>query len=432
MMRYLALLRDSYREALDSKVIYFTFGLSLLMVLLLASMSFRPVSVKDDVEFMCGISDWSSNVNASSKGKSAGQSTVTEYEEIGDDLPPWEKDYRLTVTVNFPKDFAGTPEAQTQRLQTTEIVRASLTQVGLRDLKIEQEQTADGEAAIIRVRSHGTRITDRQHWRHEPSLFFGLVPMPLFRGSLTGSVYWIENILVNNIGAWVIILIGVVVTAFFIPNMLQKGSLDLLLVKPVTRVGLLGFKYLGGLLFVFLNSLIAIGGVWLVLGVRTGIWTPGFPLTILVITFFFAILYSVSALFGVLTRSAVLAIFMTCIAWVLLFVLAQAHYYLNRPAPTPGGEVAAEHNESVTDIDPTLRRIRVGVNVLYTILPRTSDLGSLTADLVSWDLLSEDERRAYGLRSDETVKWGESVGVSLAFIAVMLGLASLRFATKDY
>ena len=41
-MKYLAILRDSLREALDAKVIYFLMGLSGLVILLVASISFRP------------------------------------------------------------------------------------------------------------------------------------------------------------------------------------------------------------------------------------------------------------------------------------------------------------------------------------------------------------------------------------------------------
>ncbi len=40
-MKFFAILRDSLREALDAKVIYFLFGLSVLAILLVASISFK-------------------------------------------------------------------------------------------------------------------------------------------------------------------------------------------------------------------------------------------------------------------------------------------------------------------------------------------------------------------------------------------------------
>src|SRR5436189_298975 len=83
------------------------------------------------------------------------------------------------------------------------------------------------------------------------------------------------------------------ITAFFIPEMLRKGTIDMLLAKPIHRATLLVCKDVGGLTFVLLSSAIAIGGVWLVLGLRSGIWSPQFLLVIPITTFFFAILYSV-------------------------------------------------------------------------------------------------------------------------------------------
>ena len=59
--------------------------------------------------------------------------------------------------------------------------------------------------------------------------------MSLFRFSLGYMVYWIENRLINGFGAWIGILLGVIVTSFFIPNMLRKGTVDMLIVKPITE-----------------------------------------------------------------------------------------------------------------------------------------------------------------------------------------------------
>ena len=125
------------------------------------------------------------------------------------------------------------------------------------------------------------------------------------------DLLFIEDVIVGGIGSGIAMLIGIVITAFFVPNMLRKGTVDMLLVKPISRVTLLLYKYVGGLTFIFLNTVVAVGGVWLALGLRSGVWATGFLVMILVITFFFAILYSVSTLFGVLTRSPIVAILLT-------------------------------------------------------------------------------------------------------------------------
>ena len=49
-MKYLAILKDSFREAIDSKVLYVTVGLSLLLTLLVVSISFRPVPADEALQ----------------------------------------------------------------------------------------------------------------------------------------------------------------------------------------------------------------------------------------------------------------------------------------------------------------------------------------------------------------------------------------------
>src|SRR5262249_59994152 len=135
------------------------------------------------------------------------------------------------------------------------------------------------------------------------SEFWGVVPqMPA--PPLGLQLWFIEDMVIWGSGAWLGLLASVAVTAFFIPNMLQKGTLEPLLVKPIRRWQLLVYKYLGGLTFIFVTTTVVVLGVWLALGLRSGLWAPGFLLIIFVLTFYFAVLYAVSTLFGVLTRNA--------------------------------------------------------------------------------------------------------------------------------
>ena len=117
----------------------------------------------------------------------------------------------------------------------------------------------------------------------------------------------IEDQIINGLGGAIALLISVVITAFFIPNMLRKGSVDLLISKPIGRSQLLVYKYIGGLTFMFLVTAFTVGGIWLVIALRSGFWDPSFLLVIPVLTFTFAILYAVSTLVAVFTRSAIAA-----------------------------------------------------------------------------------------------------------------------------
>jgi ABC-type transport system involved in multi-copper enzyme maturation permease subunit len=236
----------------------------------------------------------------------------------------------------------------------------------------------------------------------------------------------------------VIVLLGVIATAFFIPNMLRTGSVDLLLAKPISRPRLLLFKYLGGLTFLFLNAAAVILVVWLFVGLRLGIWSNGFLLSILMLTFFFAVLYSVSTLLAVGTRSIVVCILGTLAFWLLLFGVGFVHGKIH-PAPLVAPPVD-ERLEAARDRRPVGESrgwqlpgwaVRT-VDSLHAVLPRTSDLGDLTTQLMSEELLSEAERRAEGFTISPGTTWAESLSVTAGFIAVMLGLSCWIFARRDY
>jgi ABC-type transport system involved in multi-copper enzyme maturation permease subunit len=229
--------------------------------------------------------------------------------------------------------------------------------------------------------------------------------------SLTYMVYWVERWVVNLLVGWVIVLLSVIATAFFIPNMLRRGSVELLLSKPISRSRLLLFKYLGGLAFVFVNSAVLIGGVYVLVGLKTGIWAHGFLLTILLLTYFFAILYSISTLLAVLTQSTVVCILLSIKCWFLLLLVG----WLHSPGEGSQGRSPAQKV----------------VNGLHAVLPRPLELGKLTEQFLSKELLSDAERKARGLDEPLQTSWAEALGVSTAFIAVMLGLACWRFSAKD-
>src|SRR6516164_3832846 len=172
------------------------------------------------------------------------------------------------------------------------------------------------------------------------------------------ALWQIENTIVNVGAAWVVVLLGIVVTAYLVPSMLRKGAVDLLLVRPLPRVRLLGYKYASGVIYVFVHVGIMFGAVWLVLGLRSGVWKPGLLLSVPVITFFFAVLYAASTLIGVVSRSAVAAILMTCIIWFGLWILGLVYGYMDMTRNQPG------ENDWAYPI----------VDTLHAVLPRTADL----------------------------------------------------------
>lgn len=105
-----------------------------------------------------------------------------------------------------------------------------------------------------------------------------------------------------------IVLFGIFATASVIPDALRKGTVDLYLSKPLARWELLFGKYLGAIAVIFVNILYFIGGMWLVFGIKAGVWNVNFLFSSLALTFAFASLCSLVLFLGVLFQSAAIPI----------------------------------------------------------------------------------------------------------------------------
>ncbi|MBM3996116.1 MAG: hypothetical protein FJ303_18495 [Planctomycetes bacterium] len=456
-MKYFAILKDSLREALDSTVLLVLWGLSTLVIVFVALLSFSPQPAEEtmgqfmgpDSRFFYAINSHKPEVMMAEGSKQAVHRPVRfNLEKVtllrGDANSP-ESDYELTITAKIEENAArkkmmhgGMPEppdAEKKKLplptdeQIIKWARSpfdSADELGL--LKFEKiELTASvGGSKTLRVVVLGTSRTHRI-WASHPNIagypLEGIsVPLGFQLYNLTSTVL--------AIGAWVAVLAGVVITSFFIPNMLRKGTIDLLLVKPIERWMLLVYKYIGGLSFIFLSTAYAIGGIWLVLGIRTGLWANGALVMILTITFFFAILYAVSTLVGVVTRSTVTAIMVTIGAWFCFFVIGQ--FYTVMTTIDRGEKMMAEVGMG----KPEEQRwgdgyIAKSARVLHFVTPRTGDLNTLNDMLVFTDFMTGDLRDMPKLYSTD-VNFLESLIVSTLWIALCLGLASLWFTYKDY
>ncbi|MEM9646217.1 MAG: ABC transporter permease, partial [Planctomycetota bacterium] len=126
---------------------------------------------------------------------------------------------------------------------------------------------------------------------------------------------------INLLLGFVLIFLGILVTASLIPDLLQPGSLHLLLSKPISRTLLLLTKFLGGCSFVFLCVTQLIVGLWLISGARLDIWNHRLIWCIPVCVFLFAVFYSVSMLAALRWRSAIVSISVTCMFGALVFVV---------------------------------------------------------------------------------------------------------------
>lgn len=164
--------------------------------------------------------------------------------------------------------------------------------------------------------SHKTANTGVQVLTGELQMLFGLVRVPLARDR-QGAIHFLQLVLAGGVADTFGLLLALVWTAGFLPSFLEAHAVSVLLAKPVPRWQLLAGKYLGALGFVLFHSSILIGGTWLALGWRTGVWTPAYLLAVPLLVFHFGLFYSFSLVLAVMTRATVTCVFGSVLFWFI-------------------------------------------------------------------------------------------------------------------
>jgi ABC-type transport system involved in multi-copper enzyme maturation permease subunit len=158
-------------------------------------------------------------------------------------------------------------------------------------------------------------------------LFFSLIDFDTLMGmSKSAGENRMVGKSVNSVVVTIIInplatlglLFAIFSSASFVPVLLEKGNIDIFLSKPISRTQLLIGKYLGVVLYVFINIFILITGIWLIISVKFGYWDTSFLTLSVMITFAFAVLYALIMFFGVLTKSSVLGMMVAYLIFLIL------------------------------------------------------------------------------------------------------------------
>ena len=134
-------------------------------------------------------------------------------------------------------------------------------------------------------------------------------------------MHFLELVLAAGVADTLGLLLTLVWTAGFLPGFLDPRAVAVLLAKPVPRWGLLLGKYVGVLAFVLVQATYFVGGTWLALALRTGIWDPRYLLSVPLLLLHFAIFFSVSLLLAVCTRSTVVCVFGSIAFWGICWAI---------------------------------------------------------------------------------------------------------------
>lgn len=340
---YLAVIVDSFREALASRVLWVLMAVILLVLGVLAPFGYRTVASIVVVERE--VADWPKFIIAvRDQARSAKAAPGKHIASLMD-----EKTQKMLVEYDLPKE--GDFDGAMQFIRGIRQFRDELSRViylpsfhnpeawkGTLLANAELKPLLQGDAAAMTRDEIGRRnrllleAAFGDYIAPSPPTSFQmryftwdlLEPLPFspadFRQMLDRVVSWLMSFFVGVIG----ILVAVVVTSSIVPQMFDPGQLNLLLSKPISRSLLFLSKFGGGCAFILLNAAVLISGLWLILGVRFGLWNPSLLMAIPIYMFMFAIYFSVSALAGLLWRNTIVSIGATVLFWLVCFGLGSA------------------------------------------------------------------------------------------------------------
>jgi ABC-type transport system involved in multi-copper enzyme maturation permease subunit len=196
--------------------------------------------------------------------------------------------------------------------------------------------------------------------------------------------------------------LAIFATAHLVPRMQEKGTVDLYLSRPVSRVKLLLSRYVAGLILAGSNVLYLIGAIWLIVMWKTHVVHPRFFLAGAVILFVIATLLAVAFVVGVITSSTAVSI-MTTYGLFFFAIMLVGHERI----------AAALSKEWQAWV----------INTLYWIIPKTAELGEAVVAYVSGNQVPERLQAALSPMPFIT---------TAAFGVVCLSLACWLFQRKEF
>jgi ABC-type transport system involved in multi-copper enzyme maturation permease subunit len=164
---------------------------------------------------------------------------------------------------------------------------------------------------------------------------------------------------------------GIAAISFFVPQMLERGSADVIFSKPVSRPALFFSRYVAGLIFVGILSTLLVGGITLGLLVSSSWFDAGLLWSVFALMYGFAVFHAISCTIGVFTRNAIASILLTLVfmpvncglhtGWEGLIVIERA---------TEGARTSPQEEEPESGAFAVLK---TGLTTYHVLAPKTGD-----------------------------------------------------------
>ncbi|MFB6272284.1 MAG: ABC transporter permease [Salinibacter sp.] len=211
--------------------------------------------------------------------------------------------------------------------------------------------------------------------------------------TLNRVVIAVESV-VAGVTYWIGILLALFASASLFPDLQSDGRVELLLSKPVGRTQALFGHVLGVWSAVAVLTLYLMGGVWIIMSLKTGVWNLRFLLSLLIVVGMFAVMYGAVTLMGVWTESTALGLI---VSYGLIFV----------------SMVLAASNKISPTLGPIGRPVFWG---LYHTLPNFTEVTQIVSSLAK----------------DKSVSSWYPFFSSLLFGGVAYGVTGYWFARRDF
>ncbi len=339
MGAYLAVIKDSFREAMASRILWVLLVVITLMLMALAPWGYteKTTTTLQDGDLI-NFADFVAKIDEAGKVEAKTPSRLvwemlseSERESLSRFKPGENPDGfgMMKIAQNFIRSLNKAIESE----DFYDATYWSKTRL----------RTDEGRDLLKRL-DDGKTLTESENWRLNrlaleaafpdiirqgmpTSLQFKYIsnpvgpPFPIGREDynqiVTQWASWVMKWFVGVIG----VVIAILVTASIIPQMFDPGSLHLLLSNPISRSMLFLSKYLGGCAFTCLSAAYLVGGMWFLLGIRFGIWELSLLYCIPLFVFVFAIYYAVSALAGVVWRHPLISIALSILFWLVCLAM---------------------------------------------------------------------------------------------------------------
>ncbi len=308
-------------------------------------------------------------------------------------------------------------QAMASRILMVALTLAVLGVVTCLSVRVEGPRTLRPDGSIELVDGANRPLTQALVPLGRTTLGFGLVAVGNFRDA-PAQVRFLEALLARwaiGVAGTLILLAG---TAGILPEFLKPEAASVLLAKPSPRWLLLAGKMAGTLSFVAALTGLFVVGTWAALGLRTGVWTPGYLATWPLLVAQFAGLYAASAVAATCTRNTSASLFAALACWMICLGTNGARDEIRS---LPGSTVPPA--------------ARLAVEAAYWAMPKPIDLATILDGAVG---ASDHFASAPGAVADRS---GSPIGPrsvalwllsTLGFAGVMLGVAGRQLATTDY